>query len=70
MAEGRTLDEILAGMNGVPESVTTTASVMALAERYGVEMPITRQVAAVLWEGRSPEEALEELMSRTSKDED
>ncbi len=70
LAAGETLDSILAGMTGVPESVTTTSLAVDLAKRHGVSMPITEQVAAVLWGGKSPERALEELMNRARKDED
>ncbi len=70
LAAGMSLEKILAGMNGVPESVTTTRLAVRLAEKHQVSMPITRQVAAVLWEGKSPLQALDELMSRARKDED
>lgn len=70
LAGGKSLREILDGMNGIPESVTTTSLALSLAKRHGVEMPITQQVAAVLWEGKSPEAALDELMNRAKKDED
>lgn len=70
LAEGRKLDEILAGMNGVPESVSTTSLAVNLARQHHVDMPITEQVAAVLWEGKAPQQALDELMNRARKDED
>ena len=71
LAEGRSLQEILDGMNGaVPESVTTTSLALALADRYSVDMPITREVGAVLWEGKPPARGLDDLMSRARKDED
>ncbi len=70
LAAGQKLEEILAGMNGVPESVSTTRLALRLAQKHQVSMPITRQVAAVLWEGKEPMQALDELMSRARKDED
>ncbi len=70
LAAGMSLEEILASMNGVPESVSTTRLAVRLAEKHQVSMPITRQVAAVLWEGKSPLQALDELMNRARKDED
>ncbi|MCC8166572.1 MAG: NAD(P)-dependent glycerol-3-phosphate dehydrogenase [Planctomycetes bacterium] len=70
LAAGESLDAILAGMNGVPESVTTTRLAVGLARRNFVDMPITFQVAGVLWDGKDPCEALEELMTRARKDED
>ena len=70
IGRGRALADVLAEMGRVEaEGVQTTRSVAALARREGVEMPITRAVHAVLFEGRSPPEALEGLMSRTPKPE-
>lgn len=70
LAAGESLESILKGMNGVPESVTTTSVALGLARKHYVDMPITEQVAAVLWEGKKPEQALDELMNRARKDED
>ncbi|MDR1611320.1 MAG: NAD(P)-dependent glycerol-3-phosphate dehydrogenase, partial [Planctomycetota bacterium] len=58
LAEGETLEEILADIPGVPEGVSTTDSLLALAVRHDAAMPITEQVAAILWEGKDPETAL------------
>jgi len=64
VGRGATVRQALAATDSVVEGVATTASVMALAEKLGVEMPITRAVAAVL-EGRlSPAQAVEQLMRR------
>jgi glycerol-3-phosphate dehydrogenase (NAD(P)+) len=51
----------------VAEGVRTTLAACALAEREGVEMPIARQMKAVLYQGRPPREALEALMLRSLK---
>jgi glycerol-3-phosphate dehydrogenase (NAD(P)+) len=51
----------------VAEGVRTTLAAVSLAERCGVEMPIARQMKAVLYEGKSPREALDELMLRSLK---
>jgi glycerol-3-phosphate dehydrogenase (NAD(P)+) len=69
LGRGQTIDEILAAMNMVAEGVKSSPSVLDLARRYGVEMPITEQVVAVCHEGRSAREALAALMSRSSKSE-
>jgi glycerol-3-phosphate dehydrogenase (NAD(P)+) len=53
----------------VAEGVTTTKSALGLAEKYGVEMPITQQVYAVLFEDKSPRQAVAELMRREMKGE-
>ena len=60
----------LAGLLGkVAEGVRSTAAALGLAARYGVEMPITEQMDAILHHGRSPKEAMRELMSRPGRDE-
>ncbi len=69
LGRGRSIDEILESMNMVAEGVKSCPSVLDLARRYGVEMPITEQIVAVCHEGRSAREALEALMSRDSKSE-
>ncbi len=69
LGQGRKLDEILGGMKMVAEGVQTTYAAMDLAARLGVELPITRQMYAVLREGRSPREGLRELMDRSLKGE-
>lgn len=69
LGRGQTIDEILASMNMVAEGVKSSPSVLDLARRHDVEMPITEQVVAVCHEGRSAREALAALMSRTSKSE-
>jgi glycerol-3-phosphate dehydrogenase (NAD(P)+) len=69
LGEGKTIEEILASMNMVAEGVKSSPSVLDLALRYGVEMPITEQVVAVCHEGVSAVDALTTLMTRTSKSE-
>ena len=60
------LDEILAGMRMVAEGVRTTGAALALGARHGIELPIAAQMAAVLDGRRSPREAVEALMGRSS----
>jgi glycerol-3-phosphate dehydrogenase (NAD(P)+) len=69
LGAGETIEEILDSMNMVAEGVKSSPSVLDLARRYGVEMPITEQVVAVCHEGRSAGEALSALMQRTRKSE-
>lgn len=69
LGQGRKLAEILSGMRMVAEGVQTTYAAMELSGRLSVEMPITRQVYAILREGRDPREALRELMERSLKEE-
>lgn len=67
LGRGETLDAILADMSAVAEGVTTARGVDALARQRGIDMPITRQVAAVLFEGKRPAEATDALMLRPPK---
>jgi len=69
LGRGRKLQDVLADIPGIVEGVATTKSVVALAERYRVEMPITRGVYAVLCEGLDPLEGISRLMSRQLKPE-
>ena len=69
LGKGRKLDEILEKLPSVAEGVPTTKSVVELARRYKVEMPITEAVHAVLFEGREVIRALSDLMSRDPKPE-
>jgi glycerol-3-phosphate dehydrogenase (NAD(P)+) len=61
---GRPLDEVLGAMSMVAEGVKSAAPVLELARRSDVSMPICDQVARVLAGERSPDEALEDLMTR------
>jgi glycerol-3-phosphate dehydrogenase (NAD(P)+) len=51
----------------VAEGIFTTNAAVELAKARGVEMPITEQMHAVLNEGKSPRDAIQALMTRTSK---
>jgi glycerol-3-phosphate dehydrogenase (NAD(P)+) len=65
LGRGRGLAEIIASMHGaVAEGVFTTTAAVGLAQARGVEMPITQQMHAILHEGKSPREAIRELMTR------
>lgn len=67
LAAGRSLDDIVSSMRMVAEGVKTTRAAVALAERHAVDMPITAQMHATLFEGRSPRDAIRELMLRPFK---
>jgi glycerol-3-phosphate dehydrogenase (NAD(P)+) len=56
-------------MREVAEGVKTTRAVKLLADRLGVEMPITDEVHAVLYEDKSAREAAEALMARPLREE-
>ncbi len=67
LGQGRSLDEIVARSNMVAEGVRSTAALLELAERAGIEMPIAAMVGAVLYEGRRPADLVPELMLREAK---
>ena len=71
LGQGQQLQQIIAGMHGmVAEGVLTTNAALGLARKYGVEMPIAEQMYAILHDGKSPHEAIRELMTRPGKAED
>jgi len=64
------LPQILADLGGkVAEGVRTTRAALDLANRLGIEMPITGQMELILDEGKDPREAIRDLMLRPGKDE-
>ncbi len=69
IGRGATAEEVQAATHSVIEGIQTTRSVLELAARYNVEMPIVRGVASVLFEGRRPAEAIGELMARPLRSE-
>ncbi len=70
LGRGRNLADIIASMHGmVAEGISTTQAAVGLADAYGIEMPIARQMHAVLHHGRPPTTAINELMTRTVKSE-
>jgi glycerol-3-phosphate dehydrogenase (NAD(P)+) len=69
LGKGRTLAEITAGMNEVAEGINTARAVKQLADRAGLEMPITNEVNAVLYDGKPARDAVAELMSRPLREE-
>ncbi|MCQ6558048.1 NAD(P)H-dependent glycerol-3-phosphate dehydrogenase [Paenibacillus mendelii] len=64
LAEGLPLDDVLERMGMVVEGVRTTSAAHELAVTYDVVMPITEQLFHVLFEGKSPRTAVEDLMGR------
>lgn len=69
LGKGRSLEEITSGMKEVAEGVKTTQALKRLATRLGVEMPITREVHTVLYEGGTARDAVANLMTRPLREE-
>jgi len=69
LAKGRTLEEIVTSMTMIAEGVETTGAAVDLALKFDVDLPIIQQMDSILRGGRSPREAIRELMERTLKSE-
>jgi glycerol-3-phosphate dehydrogenase (NAD(P)+) len=69
LGKGKTLAEITADMTEVAEGINTARAVKKLADRAGLEMPITNEVNAVLYDGKPARDAVAELMSRPLREE-
>jgi len=69
IGRGEPPDAVAASTPMVIEGVPTCRAALILAKRYGVDMPITEAVGAVLFDGKAPSEAVAELMGRGPKDE-
>jgi glycerol-3-phosphate dehydrogenase (NAD(P)+) len=64
LARGDALGEILGRLGHIAEGVGTARIARDLAARLGVDMPITREVAAVLHDGKPPRAAVGDLLAR------
>lgn len=69
LARGRSRHEALEEIGMVVEGIRTVRSAVALAERHGVDMPITQEVYAAIYEDKSPAQALRDLMHREPRPE-
>jgi glycerol-3-phosphate dehydrogenase (NAD(P)+) len=67
LGKGRALVEIVASSPMVAEGVGTAGALLALASEHQIDLPITDQVNAILHHGKSPREAMEEIMGRPQK---
>ncbi|GAA2818060.1 NAD(P)H-dependent glycerol-3-phosphate dehydrogenase [Streptomyces showdoensis] len=67
LGRGMTLEETIAATKQTAEGVKSCESVLDLARRHGVDMPITETVVSIVHDGKPPIVALKELMSRSAK---
>ena len=67
IGRGRTVEQISSSMQMVAEGIPTTKSAFECARRLNIETPIIDQVYAVLYEGKPPSQALQELLGRDQK---
>lgn len=69
IGNGESLKAALSEIGHVAEGVYTTEGALSLAEKFGVELPITNMVHKILWENYDPKKAIAELMTRPLKTE-
>lgn len=69
LGRGERLDDVLGTMVMVAEGVRTAKAAWQLAQKLGVEAPITAEVCGVLYDGKAPGQALNDLMAREAKPE-
>ena len=69
LAQGRSWKDVEAHLGGVAEGAYTVDAALALAAKHGVEMPIAQEVHNALFEGKSVQRCLIDLLARESKDE-
>lgn len=62
LGRGKSLDEIIREMKEVAEGVKTTKAVMELANEYNIDMPITKEIYKVLYEGNTVNDAFRGLL--------
>jgi len=67
LGKGHSLREVMANMRMVAEGVNTASPLLALAREHQIEMPITEQVDAILHAGKSPKDAIRDIMDRPLK---
>jgi len=67
LGQGRSLTEILANMNMVAEGVSTAAALLSLAAAHQIDLPITKEVNAILHHGKCPSDAIRSIMDRPQK---
>ncbi len=67
IGKGRKLDDVIGEMVMVAEGVATTKSAYELSQKIGVEVPIINEVYSVLFNGKDPHTATEDLMTRDPK---
>jgi len=70
LGKGASLADLLRRSPTVKEGVNAAKAAVTLAERFSIEMPICREICAILFEGKSPQEAVADLMGRALKSEE
>ena len=69
LGKGKKAEDIVKETEMVVEGVTTTKSAYELSRKYGVDIPITREIYNVIYSGKSPKDVVKDLMLRSPKPE-
>jgi len=69
LAKGETVESILSTSKMVPEGISTVKAVYTYSRKLSIELPITQEVYRIIYEGKSPKEAVKSLMNRPLKEE-
>jgi glycerol-3-phosphate dehydrogenase (NAD(P)+) len=64
LGKGEKLDDILKSTKTVAEGVKTAKAARALANKFGVDMPVVEEVYLLLYENKDPKQAVKDLMNR------
>lgn len=67
MGQGKSMEEAMKEVNMVVEGVYSAKAAAKLAQKYEVPMPIVDEINKVLFEGKDPKQAVDDLMLRESK---
>ena len=67
LGRGETLEQILSGTQMVAEGIPTAKSAYECARKLNIDTPIIDQIYSVLYEGKRPDQALQELLGRDQK---
>jgi glycerol-3-phosphate dehydrogenase (NAD(P)+) len=69
LGKGEKPEQIVASTPMIAEGVKTAKSAWQLAQKYGVDVPIIREVFSIIYEGKPPKQAVRDLMTREAKPE-
>ena len=70
LGKGESIEDIRNSMQQVAEGVDNCAAAQKAAQHYGIDVPITDEVCAIIHEGKNPGEAVQELLTRDLKPEE
>lgn len=69
LGEGKSLEEVMGSRNSVSEGVHSATAVVALARKYGIEMPIAEAVASIVTGAATVDTVIAALLARPFRSE-